>query len=85
MKSWLHAAKVGCHDCGEHADRHGGRQLLNRGCFLQAVVRKGLSSLLPESEQRGLDDPVEEGPLLQGIEVAVRAFMAGAVAPGMFF
>ena len=32
-----------------------------------------------------LDDPIEVGPLLQGVEVAVRAFMAGAVALGMFF
>ena len=40
---------------------------------------------LSKSEKRGLGDPVEEGPLLQGIEVAVRDFMAGAVSPGMFF
>ncbi|MDP1992320.1 MAG: hypothetical protein Q8K00_15025 [Syntrophales bacterium] len=40
---------------------------------------------LAESEKRGLRDPVEVGPLLQGVEVAVRDFMAGAVAPGMFF
>ena len=40
---------------------------------------------LSESEKRGLGDPVEVGPLLQGVEVAVRDFMAGAVAPGMFF
>ncbi len=40
---------------------------------------------LAESKKRGLDDPVEEGPLLHGIEVAVRDFMAGAVSPGMFF
>jgi hypothetical protein len=45
----------------------------------------GIQVRLSESEQRGLDDPVKEGPLLQGVEVAVRAFMGGTVAPGMFF
>ncbi len=45
----------------------------------------GMKIPLAKSEKRGLDDPVEEGPLLQGIEVAVRDFMAGAVSPGMFF
>jgi hypothetical protein len=48
-------------------------------------------ALLPGSlrsskgEKRGLDDPVEEDPLLQRVEVAVRNFMAGSEAPGMFF
>ena len=50
-----------------------------------AALPFGIQVRLSESEKRGLDDPVEEGPLLQGVEVAVRDFMAGAVAPGMFF
>jgi hypothetical protein len=38
-----------------------------------------------KGEKRGLDDPVEVGPLLQRVEAAARDFMAGAVSPGMFF
>jgi len=45
----------------------------------------GIQVRLSECEKRGLDNPVEEGPLLEGVEIAVRAFMTGAVVPGMFF
>jgi hypothetical protein len=45
----------------------------------------GVQVRLSESEQGGLGDPVEEGPLLQGVEVAIGILMTGAVAPGMFF
>ena len=50
-----------------------------------AALPFGIKVRLSESEKRGLDDPVEDGPLLQSVEVTVRDFMAGAVAPGMFF
>jgi hypothetical protein len=40
---------------------------------------------LSESEKRGLDNPVEEGPLLQSVEVTIRDFMTVAVASGVFF
>jgi|WetSurMetagenome_2_1015567.scaffolds.fasta_scaffold223431_3 hypothetical protein len=53
--------------------------------YPQPVLPLGMKTRLSESEECGLGDPVEEGPLLQGVEVAVRDFMAGTVSPGMFF
>jgi hypothetical protein len=53
--------------------------------FEQRSAFKNVSFPWPESEEGGLDDPVEEGPLLQGVEVAVRDCMTGSVGSGMFF
>jgi hypothetical protein len=55
------------------------------GFLPPAALPFGIKIQLSEGEKRGLDDPVEEDPLLQGVEVAVRDFMAGAVSSGMFF
>jgi hypothetical protein len=52
---------------------------------LSYIIAGVIEIRLSKGKKRGLDDPVKAGPLLQGVEAAVRDFMAGTVAPGMFF
>jgi hypothetical protein len=40
---------------------------------------------LSKSEKGGLTNPVHEGPLLDGIEVAGRGIVADPIASGVFF